>query len=384
MVMVIKNVSASELLNSILSENAKLYGMPPPSNSGILEDWRTRGLITDSEYNEIDLMQKNATSSSEYQDADMYHSLERIFVRIAKSLNKTFGAATDDIVIPTFGSVYMNQFTAQVKKHHIAEDTILISTDYVVLFSNELINFAGNLSKLIAEIVVYSDDSSGLLINKNKLMESAIDNKRFKKAFCLILLDYFTDTTVTKEEYRYTLLVEDPHKFRLASVLTYSYLVFVLSHEYAHFSSEFPYVQYQINANMHEEIMADLVSYLATVDVLNESGIALALVYIGIFLSLDSLIVIDRLNEMKFNIKKSSIDWDSTHLPGKERRKLFKDFLTKGAHNSSALLEYIDTINEIIEMCLLEFEHLLGLVKDNNNEYSLTQLRSLIYYYYDY
>ena len=391
-----QQISGLELLEYIQRENAAKHKVP--NSLDRFNELKAAGDISNEWYERFQNECKNAALPNKYQDVAQYVTLKKHFDDIWRViLGSSEAIATPNMTPingpPIFGTIPMNKFAARVTKHTLSDKTLLTSSEDVVLISNELLNFARNFGALVAEMIPVVGNTQDridkqnleVILDKNKIIKKAKNNKILKRNFCLMILEYFM---AVDDNRNHNLFAFTTKNELLASDLTNSFISFILSHEFAHIvcghteiSEKQKTEEGKISEEWIVELQADLVAFNWALEVTREHT-NIQLGAIGIFLCFDSFIIFDRLENLKLDSSNDFIDFKSTHPPGIMRRMQLMDPLE---HTGPSLVtECANAINHIIiNIYLSEFEKIFEDCKKRfRGEFTLGDILNYVVEYF--
>lgn len=314
---------------------------------------------------DITLKRMGERLPTEYQDLMFYSLLDLIFEDIRSVLNKLEkedGTEVELPEIPTFGTVGMGSFSAQI--------SCSIPGDYLIVFAEGLFGFANLFAKVIGDSFILERTEKGYSFNVDfeKVKERMKQKDEIQRHFDDLILSYMIEGNPHAAKQYFPSKELDI----IASVIREGMEVFVASHEYSHLVLGHLSAESRgfkgINADgrsedaakeavdeerikeviyqWKDEVEADVLAMDITMAVMRKKGYDQALSFIGIGAAMLGIELLERMENLKEGKDPNQPRISATHPVAGIRKKILYE---KMAESEPQALGLMDNVEKIVE-----------------------------------
>lgn len=312
---------------------------------------------------QIKELEKNLPT--EYQETWTYSILLGIFKEMESVLEEVenSGGGTGELpAVPTFGTVRMGDFSAQIA----CSDR----EDYLIVFSEGLFGFANLFSKVLGDCFEVTKEKKGYTYSTDfESVKKRMEKKgEIQKHFDDLILAYMA--------------AGNPHAARqyfptkelgaIASIIRDGIEIFVAAHEYSHLvlghlaCENKKFMVMKINGGQEEngkeenekireymyqwkdEVEADTLAMQITMAVMYKRGYDRALSFIGVYCAMLALDLAEKMENLKAGKNADSVRISATHPPAKLRKQVLYEMVSREDKNVVGLMETIENIVETL------------------------------------
>ncbi len=329
---------------------------------------------------------------TKYQDPGEYVLLEHIFedirsfVKNLKTDDKRIKELPD---IPTFGTVKMGSFSAQISGSG--------EGDYLILFANGMFGFANLLSKVIGDsfVLIKEENFYSFSTDFDQIKIRLEEKKEIQRHFNDLMMGYM----IRENAHAARQYFPSRQLSAIASIIREGMEIFVAAHEYAHLilghlSSDTRRIRVTGEGeknlresqeeddeikesiyNWKDEVEADSLAVIITMGVMTQKGYDRALSFMGPGTAMLGMELLEGLENLKEGRDPQTPRNSKTHPSGNLRKQVMYEIVKTDVPEALNLMESIEKIVQYLWMNYLEFyKNMEEATKKINENLSLTDI----------